>query len=95
LQLGAETGVIGLGLFLFMLYLLYKHVLGPLLAERQWIKAALSFSVLTVSFWPLTGGISVLSNWVAALVWLGVAWVLAISSVDSSEPDQRLTDVNR
>ncbi|GLQ00788.1 hypothetical protein GCM10007891_26410 [Methylophaga thalassica] len=95
LQLGAETGVIGLGLFLFMLYLLYKHVLGPLLAERQWIKAALSFSVLTVSFWPLTGGISVLSNWVAALVWLGVAWVLAISSVDSSEPDRRLTDVNR
>ncbi|EGL54418.1 O-Antigen Polymerase [Methylophaga aminisulfidivorans MP] len=95
LQLGAETGVVGLCLFLFMLYLLYKKVLGALLGQRDWIKAALSFSVLTVSFWPLTGGISVLSNWVAALVWLGIAWVLAISSVDSSEPDQCLTDVNR
>lgn len=95
LQLGAETGVVGLGLFLFMLYLLYKKVLNPLLGQRQWIKAALSFSVLTVSFWPLTGGISVLSNWVAALVWLGVAWVLAISTADASEPDQRLTVVNR
>lgn len=94
LQLGAETGVVGLGLFLFMLYLLYKKVLNPLLGQRQWIKAALSFSVLTVSFWPLTGGISVLSNWVAALVWLGVAWVLAISTADASEPDQRLTVVN-
>lgn len=95
LQLGAETGVVGLLLFLFMLYLLYKKVLGPLLAQRDWIQAALSFSVLTVSFWPLTGGISVLSNWVAALVWLGIAWVLAISAADASEPAQHLTAASR
>ncbi|SFK06261.1 O-antigen ligase family protein [Methylophaga sulfidovorans] len=95
LQLGAETGVVGLLLFLFMLYLLYKKVLGPLLVQRNWIQAALSFSVLTVSFWPLTGGISVLSNWVAALVWLGIAWVLAISAADASEPDQHLTAASR
>lgn len=95
LQLGAETGVVGLLLFLFMLYLLYKKVLDPLLAKRDWIQAVLSFSVLTVSFWPLTGGISVLSNWVAALVWLGIAWVLAISAADASEPAQHLTAVSR
>ncbi len=94
LQLGAETGVIGLTLFLIMLFLLYKQVLTPCIEARRWLLAALCFSIMTVSFWPLTGGISVLSNWVAALVWLGVGWSLAISAAIASAPDQHLADVN-
>ena len=80
LELGAETGLIGLLLFVLMLIAIYRQSLRQAIRQGVWLHAALSFSVLTVSFWPLTGGVSVLSNWIAALVWLGVGWVLAVSA---------------
>ncbi len=80
LELGAETGLIGLLLFILMLIAIYRQSLRQVIRKGLWLHAALSFSVLTVSFWPLTGGVSVLSNWIAALVWLGVGWVLAVSA---------------
>lgn len=86
LHLAAETGIIGVLLFSIVLVSLYIHVLRPLLASRLWLQAALCMSILTASFWPLTGGISVLSNWVAALIWLGVGWCLAISAASRQAP---------
>lgn len=80
LELGAETGLIGLLLFICLLAALYRAALSPVIQARAWLHTSLSLSVLTVSFWPLMGGISLLSNWVAALVWLGVGWALAISA---------------
>lgn len=79
LQLGAETGLIGVGLFVIMLGGIYWQALKSPLQNRLWTHLALSCSVLSVSFWPLIGGISVLNNWIGALVWLGVGWVLAVS----------------
>lgn len=95
LQLGAETGVIGVVLFVTMVFAIYFAALKNLLQRRIWLQAALSFVVLTVSFWPLTGGISVLNNWVGALVWLGVGWVLAVSATPQQEQYQPTADVNR
>ena len=80
LQLAVETGLIGLGLFVLLLVAIYSAVLKPACSAKQYFTASLSIAVLTVSFWPLTGGISVLNNWIAALVWLGVGWVLAVST---------------
>lgn len=80
LELGAETGLIGLLLFICLLATLYTTALRSLIQAGAWLHTSLSLSVLTVSFWPLAGGISLLSNWVGALVWLGVGWVLAVSA---------------
>lgn len=88
LELGAETGLIGLLLFILMLIAIYRQSLRQVIRQGLWLHAALSFSVLTVSFWPLTGGVSVLSNWIAALVWLGVGWVLAVSATPLPLPSR-------
>lgn len=80
LLLAAETGVLGLVLFILMLIAIYLRALKMVLLNQYWLHAALSLSVLTVSFWPLSGGISVFNNWIGALVWLGVGWVLAVAT---------------
>jgi len=84
LQIAAENGLIGLMLFVCMLGSLYFKALYPLVLSKQWFVASLSFVVLSVCFWPLIGGISILNNGVAALVWLGVGWVLSISIIFSA-----------
>ncbi len=84
LQIGAETGVVGLILFTYLILNIYHAALQPLIKARAWYVSALAFVVLSVCFWPLIGGISVLNNWVAAFVWLGVGWVIAISLKYSS-----------
>lgn len=81
LQLGAETGLIGAVLFISMLAMIYITALRQALKKRCYLHLSMSFSILTVSFWPLIGGISVFNNWIGALVWLGVGWVLAVSAV--------------
>ncbi len=94
LELGAETGLIGLLLFILMLIAIYRQSLRQVIRKGLWLHAALSFSVLTVSFWPLTGGVSVLSNWIAALVWLGVGWVLAVSATPLPLPSRPIAETD-
>jgi O-antigen ligase len=78
LQLGAETGVTGVLLFACMLLAIYWAALAAPIRQQRWLSAALACAVLSVCFWPLIGGISLLNNWVASLAWLGVGWVLAM-----------------
>lgn len=79
LHIGAETGWVGLILFSLAIAAIFRAALHTLVQSKKWFLMTLSLSVLSVSFWPLIGGISILNNGVAALVWLGVGWVLAIS----------------
>lgn len=95
LQLGAETGIAGLVLFVAMLIGVYITALKGLIQCQNWLGVASSSVVLTVSFWPLTGGISVLNNWVGALVWLGVGWVLAIAATQQPALFQPRAGLNR
>jgi len=92
LELGAETGLTGVLLFICLLLAIYWMALKPLIHARAWLHLSLSLSVLTVSFWPLMGGISPLSNWVAALVWFGVGWALAVSAIPMRVPSQQRVD---
>ncbi|HYN54724.1 MAG TPA: O-antigen ligase family protein [Methylotenera sp.] len=80
LQIGAETGLVGLVLFVSLILFIYHAAMKSLIQAGAWYVCSLSFVVLSISFWPLIGGISILNNWVASLVWLGVGWVIAISS---------------
>ncbi len=79
LQIAAETGLVGLILFSISIVSIYYHAIANLIKAHCWLVASLSFTVLSVCFWPLIGGISILNNGVAALVWLGVGWVLSIA----------------
>ena len=92
LELGTETGMVGMILFVALLLALYREALSQAMQARAWLHMSLSAAVLTVSFWPLSGGISLLSNWVAALVWLGVGWVLAVSAAPQQVQSQRKAD---
>jgi len=86
LQIGAETGVIGLILFVSMVVSIYFSVLFQPIKSKQWFVSCMRFTILSVSFWPLIGGISILNNGVAALVWLGVGWALSPSTTNISKP---------
>ena len=78
LQVAAETGLVGLLLFSIMLASIYETALYQPIRRQDWFTVSLSVVVLSVCFWPLIGGISILNNGVAALVWLGVGWVLSV-----------------
>jgi O-antigen ligase len=79
LQIAAETGFVGLVLFGIMVTSIYFTALYRHIQNKDWFTFSISFVVLSVCFWPLIGGISILNNSVAALVWLGVGWVLSIA----------------
>ena len=81
LQLAAETGLFGLILFSLMISAIYIKALNQHFHSKQWLITSLSFTILTVCFWPLIGGISLFNNGVAALVWLGVGWVLSVNTM--------------
>jgi O-antigen ligase len=84
LQIGAETGLIGFVLFVALIVSIYDAAIVPILRIRAWYWVSLVFVILSVSFWPLIGGISILNNWVAALVWLGVGYALTVAERASS-----------
>lgn len=84
LQIAAETGLVGLLLFSLSIVSIYFSSLYKLIQSKQWLITSLSFTILSVCFWPLIGGISLLNNGVAALVWLGVGWVLSIQKTFST-----------
>jgi len=84
LHIGAETGWIGVMLFSLAVASIFYSALHQLIQLRKWFLMTLSLAILFVSFWPLIGGISILNNGVAALVWLGVGWVMAVSQQSRS-----------
>lgn len=84
LHLGAETGIVGVSLFCLMVLAIFHQALASLWRQKSWLLLTISSAILLLSFWPLIGGISLLNNWVAALVWLGVGWALTVDLQHSS-----------
>lgn len=80
LQIGAETGLVGVGLFSLLVLSIFYQAMAPLWQQKSWLLMTISMAILLLSFWPLIGGISILNNWVAALVWLGVGWTLLMAN---------------
>ncbi len=79
LHIVAETGLVGLFIFSLSILSIYYHAIYYFIRIKYWLAASLSFTVLSVCFWPLIGGISILNNGVAALVWLGVGWTISVA----------------
>lgn len=86
LQIAAECGFIGLVLFICMVVSLYFKAFYQLILLKKWFVLSLNLVVLSVSFSPFIGGISILNNGVAALVWLGVGWTIAMSATSGAQP---------
>lgn len=84
LHILAETGAIGLMLFAICVFAIYKTALLDHIHQRRWYLLAVAFTLISVSFWPLIGGISLLNNGVAALAWLGVGWTFALRNFGST-----------
>lgn len=84
LQIAAECGLIGLVLFICMVVSLYFKAVYPLILSKQWFVLSLCFVVLSVSFSPFIGGVSILNNGVAALVWFGVGWIISMSATTNA-----------
>ena len=74
----SETGVIGLLLFILFVIHLFKTCLTKLWQQQQWLLVSITAAILTISFWPLYGGVNILSNWFAAIVWLSIGFSLTI-----------------
>lgn len=86
LHLASETGLAGLGLFSAIIITLFYTVITPVKHNKQYLITGLAVATLSVSFWPLTGGINLLSNWTASLVWFGVGLSLLMTRLTLSKP---------
>jgi len=80
LELLAETGVIGLTLFLTMIALILKDIIAGWQPSRpDFPLVAASAATLIMFLWPVMVSKSLFANWNAILFWLTIALALSIS----------------
>ena len=77
LEVLAQNGLLGLGLFLTMLFFIFKTIVNKTLLKRDFLLVRVLFSSLLVIFWPLTSSMSIFSNNYSGAVWLTIGWALA------------------
>ena len=78
LELLSETGMAGFILYYLIIISVASSLIKDFLHSKSWLLLFLSLNLLFISFFPLIGGMSLFNNWVGAIVWLFVGWVLAI-----------------
>jgi O-antigen ligase len=81
LQWLSENGLIGLGLFLLFLYLLFRQLLRGLDFGREPLLSLMVLVAPLAVFWPVMTSMSMFANNYAGLVWLSVAWAVARSQL--------------
>ena len=79
LELLSETGITGFILYYLIIISVAFSLVKNFLHKKNWLLLFLSLNLLFVSFFPLIGGMSLFNNWVGAIVWLFVGWVLVTS----------------
>jgi hypothetical protein len=72
-----EGGIIGLVIFCAMLALILWH-LARALPDRT-MHATFAIAVFLVTFWPVMSTMSITSGWIAAIIWMGMGWALAVT----------------
>ncbi|MDA9210693.1 O-antigen ligase family protein [Methylophilaceae bacterium] len=79
LELLSETGIIGFMLYYLIIISIAFTLVKDFIHKKNWLLLFLSLNLLFISFFPLIGGMSLFNNWIGAIVWLFVGWVLAKS----------------
>ncbi|MEZ5931274.1 MAG: O-antigen ligase family protein [Alphaproteobacteria bacterium] len=80
LEVLAETGVIGLALFLVLIVLIVKEIIAGWRPERpDFPLVAATAATLIMFLWPLMVSKSLFANWNAMLFWLAIGLAVAIA----------------
>ena len=85
LELLSETGVTGFILYYLVIISIVFTIIKSFLNKKNWLLLLFSLNLIFVCFFPLIGGMSLFNNWVGAIIWLFVGWVLAISNNKDSK----------
>ncbi|MBB3169891.1 O-antigen ligase family protein [Simiduia aestuariiviva] len=91
----AETGIIGLLGFLFLLASMIKASCTHLLRNKDWMQLSFVCAIFAATFWPAAATPSMFNNWMAGLIWLGIGWCIAVGSNNTSSPARALASKPR
>ncbi|AXI03105.1 O-antigen ligase family protein [Aquirhabdus parva] len=79
----SQNGVIGLAIFLIILFLIFRVLWRGLDFKNNLLQSVVVFVAPIMLFWPLTSSMSMQTNNYAGLVWLLLGWALARAMVQS------------
>lgn len=79
LELLAQNGLVGLSLFIMILYFVFKMISAKYIWKQEPLLAVIITSSVLVTFWPLASSMSIFANNYAGAVWLTIAWAIARS----------------
>ena len=77
LEVLSQNGLLGLMLFLVVLFFIFKELLSKPLWQKDFLMMVILTSSVFVIFWPLATSMSIFSNNYAGVVWLTIAWAIA------------------
>lgn len=81
LELLAQNGILGLILFMVVLYSIFRIIAAKQLWKIDPLLTTIISSSVIVIFWPLASSMSIFANNYAGAVWLTIAWAIARSRI--------------
>ncbi|HMU88188.1 MAG TPA: O-antigen ligase family protein [Agitococcus sp.] len=81
LELLAQNGILGLILFMVVLYSIFRIIAAKQLWKIDPLLTTIISGSVIVIFWPLASSMSIFANNYAGAVWLTIAWAIARSRI--------------
>ena len=85
LSLLAETGLVGLVLYFIIIIEIIRKIFNEIYQQNNWLKFSLLITLIYICFWPFMSHFSFQHNWMNAINWLIVGFVLAMSKKIENE----------
>jgi len=85
LSLLAETGLVGLILYFLIIIQIIRKIFKEIYQQNNWLKFSLLITLIYICFWPFMSHFSFQHNWMNAINWLIVGFVLALSKKMENE----------
>ena len=85
LSLLAETGLIGLVLYFLIIIQIIRKIFKEIYQQNNWFKFSILITLIYICFWPFMSHFSFQHNWMNAINWLIVGFVLALSKKMENE----------
>ena len=85
LSLLAETGLVGLILYFLIIIQIIRKIFKEIYQQKNWFKFSILITLIYICFWPFMSHFSFQHNWMNAINWLIVGFVLALSKKMENE----------
>ena len=85
LSLLAETGLVGLVFYFLIILEIIRKIFKEIYQQNNWLKFSLLIVLIYICFWPFMSHFSFQHNWMNAINWLIVGFVLALSKKIENE----------